>query len=886
MTGNEIRKIFLDYFEERGHRIVPSSPLVPREDPSLLFTNAGMVQFKSLFLGQEDRGFTRAASVQKCVRAGGKHNDLESVGYTARHHTFFEMLGNFSFGDYFKEEAITWGWDFLTRVMGLLPEKLWITIYRDDDEAFEIWRRTAGLPESRIVRLGEEDNFWVMGDTGPCGPCSEILFDQGEAMGCGEPSCGPGCECDRYLELWNLVFTQFNRDAEGNLTPLPRPNIDTGMGLERLTAVVQGVTTNYDTDLFRDIIDTIEKLSGKSYGAVPENDISIRVIADHARALAFLVADGVLPSNEGRGYVLRRILRRASRHGKLLGIENPFLQDLAGVVIKTMNHAYPELLDKESFVRKVVSNEERRFLETLDAGLRILNDEIERLAGRGEKRIPGDVVFKLYDTYGFPIDLTGEAAGSAGLDLDMEGFEREMETQRERARRSWKGSGEEAVSETYRRLALEGISTEFTGYGGNCEDTSRVTAILKEGERMDELHVGEEGEVVVERTPFYGEAGGQVGDVGWIESDTARFEVRDTQRPLERLFTHIGVAREGTIRVGDVVVLKTDEAIRRAVEANHSATHVLRAALVRVLGDHVKQSGSLVTADRLRFDFTHFAKVSDEELESVEILANEFIRDNSPVTTEVVPLEQALKEGATAVFDEKYGEVVRLVRMGDFSAELCGGTHVRRTGDIGYLKILSDSSIAAGVRRIEATTGGEAVRHSLRIEREIKKAAGILKTVPLEVSIRVEKLLANQKELEREREALKNKLAARDSSNLLEAAAEVSGVRVLAVPVEAPDVKSLREMGDKLRDKLGSGALCLGSVIDGKAMLLCMVTKDLANRYNAGNIIKEIAPLIGGKGGGRPDMAQAGGSDMGGLQGALDAFKKLIEESAAPPGKG
>ncbi|MCK9528150.1 MAG: alanine--tRNA ligase [Syntrophales bacterium] len=882
LTANEIRQKFLDYFRERDHTVVPSSSLVPREDPSLLFTNSGMVQFKNLFLGQEDRGYTRAVSSQKCVRAGGKHNDLESVGYTARHHTFFEMLGNFSFGDYFKVEAITWSWDFLTRVMGLPAGNLWITIYKDDDEAFGIWHKTVGIPADRIVRLGEKDNFWVMGDTGPCGPCSEILFDQGEALGCNEPSCGIECECGRYLEIWNLVFTQFDRDASGNLTPLPRPNIDTGMGLERLAAAIQGVPTNYDTDLFSDIITAVENLSGKSYGSDGDGDISIRVIADHARALTFLIADGVLPGNEGRGYVLRRILRRAARHGRLLGIDRPFLPDLVPVVIAGMGRVYPELLDKESFLRTVVTNEEQRFMETLDGGLRILNEEIERLGKAGERIIPGAVVFKLYDTFGFPLDLTEEAARSAGLTLDTEGFHAAMEAQRERARRSWQGSGEEAVSETYRRLALSGVSTEFVGYEGNCEASSRVIALLKRGEPVDELLEGDEGEVITERTPFYGEAGGQVGDVGVLEHENARFEVRATRKPLDTLFTHVGVVASGRVRVGETVLLKTERMLRRAIEANHSGTHILQAALVRILGDHVKQSGSLVNADRLRFDFTHFARIDGEELDRVETLANEYIRLNLPVTSEIMSRDDALKTGATAVFDEKYGDVVRLVRMGDLSAELCGGTHVSRTGDIGYMKILSDSSIAAGVRRIEAVTGGEAVRHGRRTEEILKRSAALLKTNPLELTARLEKLLAGQKELERECGVLKGKLAFRDTSGLAEDAEEIGGVPVLAATLEAPDVKTLREMGDRFRDRLGSGVLCLGSVIDGKAMLLCMVTRDLSGRFHAGDIIREIAPLVGGKGGGRPDMAQAGGSDPSGLGDALKRFKEIVAAAGNP----
>ncbi|MBN2397809.1 MAG: alanine--tRNA ligase [Deltaproteobacteria bacterium] len=876
MTGSEIREKFLAYFKERGHAVVPSSSLIPKEDPTLLFTNAGMVQFKNLFLGQEDRGYKRAATSQKCVRAGGKHNDLENVGYTARHHTFFEMLGNFSFGDYFKDEAITWGWEFLTEVMGIPKDKLWVSIYKDDDEAFEIWNTKMKVPTDRIFRLGEKDNFWTMGDTGPCGPCSEIHFDQGEDVGCGRPDCNIECECGRYVEVWNLVFTQFDRDASGTLTPLPNPNIDTGMGLERLTAVIQGVTSNYDCDLFHEIIGHIEDVSGKRYRENEEDDIAIRVIADHCRAVTFLIGDGVLPSNEGRGYVLRRILRRAARFGKLLGLGRPFLHDLVPVVIEKMKDCYPEMVEKESYIRKVVVNEEQRFMATLDTGLKILGDEIESLTEEGKAVIPGDVVFRLYDTFGFPTDLTAEVARAQNLTLDMAGFDAAMENQRSRAREAWKGSGEEEVADVYRKISREGIRTEFVGYEGTTETTSRIVAILKDDQRVDTLAEGERGEIFVEKTPFYGEVGGQVGDVGIIEGDSFLFDVWDTQKPLDDLFTHIGKVQKGTLAVGDTVDLKTDEGIRRAVEANHSGTHILQAALKRVLGDHVKQSGSLVNAERLRFDFTHFAKIEDEEIEEVERIANAYIRSNVPVDTRVLAREEAMKTGATAVFDEKYGDSVRVVRMGDYSMELCGGTHVRRTGDIGFLKVVSESSVAAGVRRIEAVTGGEAVKYAEAVEKELKTSARLVKAVPLDLNKRVERLLKNQRDLEREIETLKGKLAAKDSSDLLGRVKEVKGVKVLATLVDAPDVKTLRDFGDKMRDRLSSGIILLGSRVGDKAMLLCMVTKDLTDRYNAGRIIGEIAPVVGGKGGGRPDMAQAGGPQPEKLEAALDAITGIL----------
>lgn len=876
MTSGQIRDKFLQFFRERGHTIVESSSLIPRDDPSLLFTNAGMVQFKNLFLGLEDRGYTRAASSQKCVRAGGKHNDLENVGYTARHHTFFEMLGNFSFGDYFKRESIMWGWEFLTEVMGLPPERLWITIYKDDDEAFDIWEKEIGVPAERIVRMGMDSNFWMMGETGPCGPCSEIIYDQGPGVGCGRPDCSVECDCDRFLELWNHVFTQFDRDKEGNFHPLPKPNIDTGMGLERLAAVVQGVTSNYDTDLFTPIIKTISEITGKPYGKDPDDDVSIRVIADHSRAITFLISDGCLPSNEGRGYVLRRILRRAARHGKLLGMDRPFLHDVVPTVIDVMKDAYPDLVGKENFIRKVVVNEEQRFLETLGTGMRLLAEEVSVLKKEGKTVIPGELVFKLYDTYGFPVDLTADIVRRDNLTLDMEGFEQCMEAQREKARESWKGSGAEAVAESYKRLSLKGISTEFVGYHGVTEATSPVIAILKDDQEVDEAKEGENVEIFVAETPFYGEKGGQIGDTGIIKGEHFLFEVWDTQWPLDNLITHIGRVRKGNVRVGDAAELKVDEKRRRAIEANHSGTHVLNAALRKVLGEHVKQSGSLVNPERLRFDFTHFSKIEEEELEKIELYANEFIRQNEEVVTRVLPKEEAFKTGAVAVFDEKYGDLVRLVKMGDFSMELCGGTHVNRTGDIGVLKIISESSIAAGVRRIEALTGEEAIKYFRRVEGELKKVANLIKANTLEAGDRVEKMQRHQRELEKEIEILKSKLAAKDSADLVNQAKDIKGVRVLASVVNVRDVKTLRDLGDKLRDRMRSGIILLGSAVEGKAMILCIVTKDLTDRYSAGEIVKKIAPLVGGSGGGRPEMAQAGGPKGDKIEEAINKIYEIL----------
>jgi alanyl-tRNA synthetase len=887
MTGSEIRESFFKYFEGRAHTRVASSSLVPKDDPTLLFTNAGMVQFKNCFLGLEDRGYRRAVTSQKSVRAGGKHNDLENVGVTTRHHTFFEMLGNFSFGDYFKKETIAWSWEYLTVVMGLPKNKLWITIYKDDDEAFRIWHEEMGVPAERIVRMGEKSNFWMMGETGPCGPCSEILYDLGEGTGCGKPTCNVECECDRHLEIWNLVFTQFDRDASGKLTLLPKPNIDTGMGLERLSAVIQGVTSNYDSDLFTGIIGFIERLSGRTYKKNEDDDISIRVIADHSRSVTFLIGDGVLPGNEGRGYVLRRILRRAARHGKLLGLNRPFLHEVAQVVIDQMKEAYPELAQSAAYIRKVVESEEERFIETLDAGLRILQEQVANLKKDGLKTIPGDAVFKLYDTFGFPTDLTADIVRKDDFSLDMEGFERAMAAQREKARESWKGSGQEAILEVYHRLSVDGIATEFAGYGYDGKPVmSQVTVLLKEGQIVQEIGEGDEAEVIVAQTPFYGETGGQVGDIGVITGgDGAVFNVTDTTRPLENLISHVGKLESGKLGKGDFIALQVFDDTRGATEANHSGTHLLQTALKTVLGEHVKQSGSLVNAERLRFDFTHFSRINEEELARIESEANRMIRANCPVETRILPLAEAMKTGATAVFDEKYGATVRVVGMGEMSCELCGGTHVKRTGDIGFLKIVHESSIAAGVRRIEAVTGSGAVAYVRRLEEELRKTAALFKTSLLGASGvagtsgtagMAEKLLRRERELEKEIEGLKGKLAARDSGDLLGRVRQINGIAVLATVVEASDVKTLREFGDKLRDRLRSGIILLGSRADGKAMLLCLVTKDLTERYHAGKIIKAIAPLVGGSGGGRPDMAQAGGQKPENLEQALERLPDLL----------
>ena len=875
-TGDAIRESFLKYFEGKGHTRVASSSLIPKDDPTLLFTNAGMVQFKNAFLGLENRGYTRAVTCQKCARAGGKHNDLENVGVTARHHTFFEMLGNFSFGDYFKEEAIAWAWEYLIDVVKLPKDKLWVTIFENDDEAFRIWHEKMKVPEDRIIRMGEKSNFWMMGETGPCGPCSEILYDQGEGTGCGRPECDIYCDCDRHLEIWNNVFTQFDRDETGKLTPLARPSIDTGMGLERLTAVIQGVKSNYDTDLFAPIIRFVEKTSGKTYGKNADNDVSIRVIADHSRAVTFLIGDGIMPSNEGRGYVLRRILRRAARHGKMIGINKPFLNESAQVVIDMMKGVYPDLVEKASFITKVILNEEQRFMETLDAGLRILQEEVEALKKAGQAVLPGTLIFKLYDTFGFPVDLTADIVKKDNITLDTEGFEAEMEQQRERARGAWKGSGEEAVAECYLKASSSGIITEFCGYEAVSRNEAKITAIFVDGKPAATAHVGQKAEIVLDNTPFYGESGGQAGDTGYLEGSAFNFLVGDTKKPVENFIVHKGVVKSGEIKVGATAKLVVDPERRRAIAANHSGTHLLQAALKAVLGDHIKQSGSLVNAERLRFDFTHFSKISDEELLRVETIANDMIRKNLPVRTEVCALEDALKTGATAVFDEKYGATVRIVKMGEMSMELCGGTHVERTGDIGLLKVVHESAIAAGVRRIEAVTGREALTHVQKAEEELKRTAGLFKAGQSEVYDRTEKLLKQTRELEKEIEALKGKLAANASGDLMSQVKEIAGVKVLAAEVNIADAKTLRDFGDKLRDKMASGVILLGSKADDKALLLCMVTKDLASKFHAGNIIKELAPLVGGKGGGRPDMAQAGGTQPENLSKIFIELEKLL----------
>jgi len=874
MTSDEIRRAFLNYFEERGHRIVRSSSLIPQNDPTLLFTNAGMVQFKSVFLGEETRDYKQAATSQKCVRAGGKHNDLEIVGKTARHHTFFEMLGNFSFGDYFKKEAIQMGWDLLMRQWGLPAEKMWITIYLDDDEAFHLWRKV-GVPGDRIVRLGEKDNFWAMGETGPCGPCSEIVIDQGEGVGCGRPDCRVGCDCDRFLELWNLVFVQFNRDSEGKLRPLAKPCIDTGMGLERISAVLQGVKSNYETDLFTPIFKEIEVIGGISYGQDHRTDTSLRVIADHSRAATFLISDGVLPSNEGRGYVLRRIMRRAMRHGRMLGIDGPFLYRTVSRVVDLMKGAYPELRETEAFVSKVIQNEEERFSETLDSGLRILREELEELQKEGKTILSGEVAFRLYDTYGFPLDLTAEILQERGMSFDDTGFRAQMEEQKHKSKQAWQGIGEGKTKEIYRRLANEGIRTAFLGYE-EIQSESKILKLIKGDEIVPFATEGDEIEVLTETTPFYGEAGGQVGDRGVIFHEAFSLEVENTIKPMEEVILHQAKVKRGRVKEGVSAVLRVDRERRRAIALNHTATHVLQAILREILGDHVHQAGSLVAPDRLRFDFTHFAPMKKDELERVEALVNQKIRENLGVETKIMAVEEALQTGAMALFGEKYGEKVRVVMISDFSMELCGGTHSSRTGDIGLFKIVSESGVAAGVRRIEALTGEGAYRFVKEEESELWEIASSLKSVPGELSSKLERLLERQKELERELSSFHDKASHQELSNLLPLARKIKGINVLSAKVDGKDVSRMREFVDQLKGKMGSGIILLGGQNQNKVSLIMGVTSDLTQRFHAGELIKKIAVYVGGTGGGRPDFAQAGGTDSKRLDEALKALEDLI----------
>jgi alanyl-tRNA synthetase len=878
LTSREIRSRFLRFFEERGHRVVASSSLVPEGDPTLLFTNAGMVPFKRVFTGEESRDHHRAASSQKCMRVSGKHNDLENVGRTARHHTFFEMLGNFSFGDYFKSEAIAWAWELLTQAFEIPPERLAVTVFREDDEAERIWRDEVGVPAHRITRLDEADNFWAMGDTGPCGPCSEIYYDWGKQDGCPNPECDPSCECGRWLEIWNLVFMQFNRDASGAMTPLPKPSIDTGMGLERIAAVLQGVYWNYETDVFRGILARAQELSGVRLGTDPEKDVSLRVVADHARAVTFLVADGVLPSNEGRGYVLRRILRRAARHGVLLGVERPFLFEVAEAVIDEMGDAYPELVERRGYVTDRVRREEERFLETLSKGLALLEEEVRKAKAAQLQMLPGDVVFKLYDTFGFPVDLTEDILSGHKLGFDHAGFESAMNEQRERARAAWKGSGQEAVGPLYSQLASD-FESRFLGYQ-QLSAASRVLALVSKTGALQSARAGDAVEVIVEQTPFYAESGGQVGDRGVIETPTGRVEVEDTQRPVGALIVHRGKVVSGEVHVDQTAQLAVDAALRRGSVRHHSGTHLLHAALREVLGPNATQRGSLVTPARLRFDFSHDSPVTREEQAKIEDLVNGWIEANAPAVVEEMSHRDAIAAGALAMFGEKYGDRVRVLSFGDFSKELCGGTHARATGDIGLLKIVGETGVASGVRRIEALTGAEALQRWREQERALERSAELLRTPVADLESRVEKLLEERKSLELELESLRSAQRSATSGDLASQVETIAGISVLLAKVDGASGDDLRAMVDELRQRLRSGIVLLAAAGEDRVTLALGVTPDLTPRFKAGDLIREAAAAVGGKGGGKPEFAQAGGRDPGKIDAAFALVRERIRAAS------
>ncbi len=882
LTGGEIRERFLRFFERNDHTVVASSSLVPADDPTLLFTNAGMVPFKGVFLGTDPRPYRRAASIQKCLRVSGKHNDLENVGRTARHHTFFEMLGNFSFGDYFKESAIEYGWAFLTRELKLPADRLWATIYKDDDEAFNLWQRLAGLPPDRVVRLGDKDNFWTMGETGPCGPCSELIFDQGPMVCCGRTTCSIECGCDRYLELWNLVFMQYNRDASGTLTPLPKPSIDTGAGLERMAAVCQGVTSNFETDLIRPLIATVEELSQKRYGADEKDDVSMRVIADHARAVTFALADGVLPGNEGRGYVLRRILRRALRHGRLLGLDKPFLAAATDKVIDLMTDAYPDLPASRAHVARFAWIEEDRFSIVLREALPRLHDLIQNVKTQAAERamLPGSTLFELYDTFGVPRDLMDEIATEQSVECDWGGFEVELRRQREQSRSHLKAFGDvQGVAEAFRDLAKTG-RTVFLGY--ECLDLqASVVAVLADGKQVDRIDVGQEGDVVLDQTPFYAESGGQVGDTGYLRGEALIAEVLDTKRPLTGLIVHRVRVKRGDIRRGQRLTASVDACRRDTTVKNHTATHLVHAALRQILGDHVRQEGSLVAPDRLRFDFRHYGPLSPAEITQIEEIVNTRLWANQPVVIEEMRMDEALAKGALAFFGDKYGDEVRVVSIADFSIELCGGAHTKATGEIGLFKISHETGVAAGVRRIEALTGPGAFQHLKREGEVLQESADRLKSKPLEVPEKVDRLFDATRALEREVQQLRAKLGAEMAEELLKKATQVSGVTVVTGLAEWCDQRALRELADRLRAKISSGVIVLATSSDGRVSWVAAVTPDLTSRLHAGKLVKEVASITGGSGGGRADLAEAGGKDPDKLNLALQLIPDLVRRFLA-----
>ncbi len=862
MKTSEIRQKFLQFFADRGHEIVPSSSLVPGNDPTLLFTNAGMVQFKDLFLGEEKRSYNRATTSQRCVRAGGKHNDLENVGYTARHHTFFEMLGNFSFGDYFKEDAIRFAWELLTVEFGIPADKLWVTVFEEDDEAESIWLDQVGVPKDRVARIGAKDNFWQMGDTGPCGPCSEIFYDHGPEMEGGPPGT-PEQDGDRYVEIWNLVFMQFNRNADGSLDPLPKPSVDTGMGLERMAAVLQGVHNNYDIDLFQSLIGEASTV----LGITDRESKSLRVITDHLRSTAFLIVDGVIPSNEGRGYVLRRIIRRAIRHGYQSGYKAPFLHLLVDSLVNEMGDAFPELRLASDKVKRVLKQENEKFNETLDQGLKILDQEMNNLSG---KTIPGEVVFKLYDTYGFPADLTADVAREHGLEIDSAVFERAMDAQRQRARSASQFNQGEQV----RIAGLE--KTPFVGYQ-DLEYAVKTAALVRDDAPVEKLDEGNEGILVLAETPFYAESGGQVGDRGTISFPDAVFTVNDTRYLANKVIGHFGTVKSGAISLDQAGTATVESEGRYASANNHSATHLLHAALQQVLGEHVEQKGSLVEPRRLRFDFSHFEPVGDEQIIQIEMLVNEHIRANHAVNVDTMDLDEARSAGAAALFGEKYDAMVRVVRMGEFSFELCGGTHVTRTGDIGYFKVLSETGIAAGVRRMEAVTGAAAGQFVSDQVTVLAQLASTLKTAPDRVTERVTGLVESHKQQQKQIQALQAKLATAGSAD--DMVREINGVKVVAIRQDDSDVKSMRMAVDQWRNKLQSGVVLVAGANEGKVTLIAGISKDLNDRLQAGALIGELSPLVNGKGGGRPDLAQGGGSNVDGIGPAIEAAYKWVEKN-------
>ncbi|MFK7604492.1 MULTISPECIES: alanine--tRNA ligase [unclassified Pseudomonas] len=870
MKSAEIREAFLRFFEEQGHTRVPSSSLVPNNDPTLLFTNAGMNQFKDCFLGQEKRAYTRATSSQKCVRAGGKNSDLENVGYTARHHTFFEMLGNFSFGDYFKKDAINFAWTFLTGVLKLPKDKLWVTVYASDDEAYDIWTKDVGVPPERMIRIGDNkgapyasDNFWTMGDTGPCGPCTEIFYDHGPEIWGGPPG-SPDEDGDRYIEIWNNVFMQFNRTADGVLHPLPAPSVDTGMGLERISAVMQHVNSNYDIDLFQSLL----KAAAQAIGCANEGQASLKVVADHIRSCSFLIADGVLPSNEGRGYVLRRIIRRACRHGNKLGATGNFFYKIVAALVAEMGASFPELVREQANIERVLKAEEEQFSKTLEQGLKILEQDLAELKGTV---VPGDVVFKLYDTYGFPMDLTADIARERNLTVDEAGFEREMEAQRVRARSA------SSFGLDYNTLVKVDVPTEFIGYHAT-QGSAKVIALYKEGKSVDFLNEGDEGVVVLDQTPFYAESGGQVGDCGYLQAGAARFDVRDTTK-TGGAFLHHGAVVAGALKVGETVTTEVDADVRHATALNHSATHLLHAALRQVLGEHVQQKGSLVDSQRLRFDFSHFESIKPEQIKALEDIVNTEIRNNTPVEMEETDIETAKQKGAMALFGEKYGDSVRVLSMGgDFSVELCGGIHASRTGDIGLFKITSESGVASGIRRIEAVTGAAALAYLNAAEEQLKEAASLIKGSRENLIDKLSAVLERNRQLEKQLEQLQAKAASAAGDDLSSSAVDVKGVKVLAARLDGQDGKALLALVDQLKNKLGRAVILLGSVHEDKVVLVAGVTKDLTGQLKAGDLMKQAAAAVGGKGGGRPDMAQGGGVDAAALDAALALTAPFVEQ--------